>query len=242
MAENEESWDRIAAAYQADVDYPTDTAHYGPGVPLERELRLIGDVAGRRVLELGCGGGQAAVAFVRAGAHTIAIDASAAQLAHARRLADEHGVKIELHHGDLADLAFLRADSVDVAYSAGTFAEVADLDRVFRQVHRVLRPAAMLVFSYEHPMSWCVGRGSPNEQGEPGALLVRRSYFASEPMAIDRHGERFIVHPRTIADVFGALSRAAYRVEVIVEPEPEGTNGPPLVPSTIIWRARKEGV
>ncbi len=62
---NTEAWDRSAAAYQAAVDLPLDVAHYGPDVSDESELRLLGDVSGRRVLELGCGAGQASIAFAR---------------------------------------------------------------------------------------------------------------------------------------------------------------------------------
>ncbi len=121
-----------------------------------------------------------------------------------------------------------------------------DLDRVFRQVHRVLRPAAAFAFSYEHPMSTCLARDA--EVGGPGTLPlgrleVRRSYFETGPVTIERHGERFRIWPRTVGDVFAALGRAGFRVEVIAEPPPVRTSDPgPAVPSTIIWRARKEGV
>ena len=55
---NTESWDRIAAQRAAST--PSDVVQYGPDGPGEDDLRLIGDVAGKRVLDLGCGDGQAA--------------------------------------------------------------------------------------------------------------------------------------------------------------------------------------
>lgn len=243
---NTEAWDRVAVRYQAGLDLPLDVAHYGPDVPTERDLRLCGDVAGKRVLELGCGAGQASIAFARQGAHAIAVDASEAQLAHGRALATREEVRVEWHHGDLADLAFLRADSIDLTFSAYALGEVEDLDRVFRQVHRVLRPTAHFVFSYEHPMSLCLGR----EPAEPppgglalGRLEVRRSYFDPGPVPVERLGETFEIWPRSVGDVFAALGRAGFRVEVIAEPAPvESSDTGPAVPSTIIWRTRKEGV
>ena len=243
---NTEAWDRCAAAYQAAIDLPLDVAHYGPDVPDESELHLIGDVAEKRVLELGCGAGQASIAFAGQGAHAIAVDTSRAQLAHGRALAAKAEARVEWHECDLADLAFLRADSIDLAFSAYALGEVEDLDRVFRQVHRVLRPAGAFVFSYEHPFSMCLGR-EPAAAG-PGALALGRlevtsSYFETGPVTIERHGERFEIWPRTIADVFAALGRAGFKVEVIAEPPPVRTSDPgPAVPSTIIWRTRKEGV
>src|SRR5450432_1100511 len=148
---NTQAWDNLAA--KAPVGERLDTVSYGPEMPSERELRLLGDVRGKRVLDLGCGSGQASIAFARQGAHAIALDASARQLERARRLAEVEEVRVEWHRSDLADLAFLRADSVDLAFSAHAIAEVEDLDRVFRQVHRVLVPGAAFVFSYEHPVA-----------------------------------------------------------------------------------------
>jgi len=75
------------------------------------------------------------------------VDFSAEQLAFARRLADRESVRIELREGDLADLAFLRAETIDLVFSAYAFGFVEDLGRVFRQVHRVLKGDAALVFS-----------------------------------------------------------------------------------------------
>jgi hypothetical protein len=49
--------------------------------------------------------------------------------------------------------------------------------------------------------------------------------------------------PRTIADVFSALHRAGYRVDALLEPEPVQSSDPgPTAPTSVIWRARKEGL
>ena len=54
---NRRSWNTVSASYQAERRISTDDVHYGPLAPGERELRLLGDVAGRCVIEIGCGGG-----------------------------------------------------------------------------------------------------------------------------------------------------------------------------------------
>lgn len=243
-ADNQAGWDRWSAAYQAGAMLPTDVVTYGPDIATERELRLLGDVSGKRVLELGCGGGQCAIALARQGAIAIGVDASAEQLAHARALSTREGVKIELRHGDLADLAFLRADSVDLVLSSYALGYVADVARVFRQVHRVLRVGAPLVFSLEHPAAYLV-----DPDGE-SPRTVTRSYFDTTP--VDRAplpGVELTSYPHTVADLVMALVRSSYRVDTLVEPAP--TSGGPrsqhwhetmhLVPRTLIVRARKEG-
>lgn len=230
----------------------TDVARYGPDIPTETEFRLCGNLEGKRVLELGVAA-AASIGFAQQGAHAIAVDSSGERLGELRRLADEAEVKVELHESDLADIAFVRADSIDLAFSSYAFDSVDDLNRVFRQVHRVLRQECPLVFSLAHPAY----RMIDDTAEEP--LLVRRSYFdhrqpdpAPAPTA---EGEPPAEPPpptfhRTISDLFTGLSRANFRVDTILEPEP-ASSGPrspewhdtfKYVPRTLIIRARKEGI
>jgi SAM-dependent methyltransferase len=239
---NIESWDRVAA--RRGEASGADVVQYGPDLPTETELRLCGDLSGRRVLDLGCGAGENAITMARSGAHVIALDVSPAQLALGRRLADAAEVRVEWHKSDAADLAFLRADSIDLALATGVLHEIEDLDRVLRQVHRVLRPGSAFVFSHDHPMRLAIGREGGTVPGvlPLGRLEVRRSYFDSAPVVATRDEEPIQLWPRTIADVFSALHRAGYRVDVLLEPEPVQSSDPgPSSPTTVIWRARKEG-
>ena len=242
--DNAAAWDRHAAGYQAGAQLPTDVAHYGPDIGTEADYRLLGDLKGKRVLELGCGGAQCSIAFAKQGATAIGIDFSAEMLAFAKRLCEREEVKVELRHGDLADLAFLRADSIDLAFSAYAFGFVEDLNRVFRQVHRVLRTGAPLVFSLPHPSYHLIDGDHPDQP-----LLVRRSYFDREPVEYERHGAVFTEYHHTVADLHTALTRASYAVDTVLEPQPTGS-GPRsqhweeafrYVPRTLIVRARKQG-
>ena len=72
--------------------------------------RLLGTLTGRRILDLGCAGGAAAVEFARGGATVLAVDDTAERVEATRALAERNEVRFEVHHSDLAELAFLRAD------------------------------------------------------------------------------------------------------------------------------------
>jgi SAM-dependent methyltransferase len=197
--------------------------------PTDQELRLLGDLQGKRVLDLGCRSGAGAVTFAQHGAIVIALDAADTHIARARARAEQAEVKVEWRIGDLADLAFLRAESIDAAFSAFSVAEVDDVSRLFRQVQRVLKPNAPFVFSYEHPMSICIGAGD----------AISRSYFDPGPIDVERDGEPVRIHVRDIGDVFTELGRAGFRVDTILEPRPETPGA--RIPEAIVWRARKEG-
>lgn len=241
--DNAAAWDRHAAAYQAGAQLPTDVAHYGPDIGTEADFRLLGDLKGKRVLELGCGGAQCSIAFAKQGATAIGVDFSAEMLAFARRLCEREEVKVELRQGDLADLAFLRADSIDLVFSAYAFGYVEDLNRVFRQVHRVLKVGAPLVFSLPHPAYDMID----DDADQP--LLVRRSYFDPSPIEYEWNGIAFTDYHHTLSDLYTGLVRASYRVDTILEPAPTHV-GPRsefwretfrYVPRTLVIRARKEG-
>jgi len=196
--------------------------------------RLLGDVARKRVLELGCADGTRAVELARAGATVITVDPDPGAVLGTRRRAESAEVRVEVHTGDLADLAFLRGDSVDLAFAEGSLAGLADLDRLFRQVHRVLRAGASFAFSLPHPFAALVERESEPE----GALPLSRPRLAGSYFDDDRPGGAV---PR-IADVFARLGRVGFHVDTILEPEPAPTaRGRALVPQLVAWRARKVG-
>jgi ubiquinone/menaquinone biosynthesis C-methylase UbiE len=200
---------------------------YGPDGPAERDVHLVGHVEGKRVLDLGCGDGSAAVTLAQQGAVVIAVDSNEARLARARHRAAEAEVRVEFRAEDLADLAFLRADSVDVVFSAFAVDTVEDAARVFRQVQRVLKPNAHFVFSHAHPFSLCLHEGK-----------VARSYLDTGPVTVMRWGEPITVYPRGLGETFTDLARAGFRIETLLE---QTGGAGTQVPSTAVWRARKEG-
>lgn len=222
-----------------------DALAYGPDIGTEADFRLLGNLTGKRVLDLGCGAGQNLVVMAKQGAHAIGLDFSPEQLAAARRLSEQEKVRAELHRGDLAELVFLRAESIDAVFSAYALALVTDLNRVFRQVHRVLKQGAPLVFSMPHPAAHLIDDDDPSQP-----LLIRRSYFDRTSVNYDWEGLPLSAHHHTLSDLFTGLSRANFRVDTVLEPEPtaQGRRTPHWrdvyhwVPRTLVMRARKEGI
>jgi ubiquinone/menaquinone biosynthesis C-methylase UbiE len=118
---------------------------------IEEHLHLLGEVSGRRVLELGFTESCSAVELASRGAVVIAVDPSSSRVEAVRTVAAEEAVRLELHHGELADLAFLQADTVDMVVADGSLDEVTDPDRLLRQANRVLRSDGLLLLALRHP-------------------------------------------------------------------------------------------
>ncbi|MDR1441350.1 MAG: class I SAM-dependent methyltransferase [Bifidobacteriaceae bacterium] len=209
----------------------------------ESQAHLLGDVAGQRVLEVGCGAAQGARWAAGAGAQVVGIDLSFGMLSVGRRLGSDG---FTLAQADAAALPF--ADSAfDLAFSAfGALPHVPSVADVYAEVARVLRPGGRWVFSTDHPFAW-VFPDSP----DPAELWVNHSYFDREPY-FERAATGELAYTQyhaTLADHFTGLSRAGFVVDYLAEPEwtksaaadaewtawsrPRGA----LVPSTIIIAA-----
>ena len=226
------------AAFPANAELPLDVVVYGPDVADESSLRILGPVESKRILVLGLGRGHTAVALALQGAHVIGVDHHLDRLDASRALADAHEVRLELHHGGLAELSFVRADTIDAALSVHELGRTEDIDRVLRQVNRVLRTGAAMVCSLPHPAHLML------DDAQPGPPRVVRAYADRSTRTT---GEARI-HPRTISEVVSSFGRANFRVDALLEPpvqhdepSPFWTETMTLVPTTLIVRGRKDG-
>jgi ubiquinone/menaquinone biosynthesis C-methylase UbiE len=104
----------------------------------------LGDVAGLRVLDFGCGHGMASVVLARRGAHVTAFDLSPGYLREARRRAEANAVSVDLVQADghrlpLADASFDRVLGNAVLHHLDTLTAA-------RELYRILRPGGLAVF------------------------------------------------------------------------------------------------
>ncbi len=207
-------WNENSAYYQQDADIQVKNAHYGPYSPDEDKLQLLGDIRGKKILELGCGGGQCSVAFAREGAISTGVDFSSAQLKFAKKLAKEHKVNVNFVKGDIQTLPSFLSNSFDIVFSAFAFIYIKDLTKCFKEAHRVLKPNGLFVFSTEHPFS-AIFRQKTQK--------VKRSYFLTgkyekKTERPDGSKHTFVIYRRKVSEIFNSLIEAGFTVNKILEP------------------------
>ena len=181
-------------------------------------MRLIGTIAGRRAVDLGCGAGQNAIALSRMGASVTAIDFSVNQLAQAQQLAVESEANIRFLKRDITNLAGLADNSFDLALSACAMAFVPDLDDAFAETFRILKKGGRFILSVMHPLQYILDGGE--------ADLTFNSTFPFRPRLLkwrwDFSGARarFQHYLRSVSEYHNALVAVGLIVTRIIEPKP----------------------
>jgi SAM-dependent methyltransferase len=135
---------RAASLFHPEALRFSDDAWLGHETWIRPAFERLGDVAGRRVLDLGCGHGMASVVLARRGAHVTAFDLSPGYLAEAGRRAEANGVQVHLVRGAGECLPFADA-SFDRIWGNAVLHHF-DLRAAGRELHRVLAPSGLAVF------------------------------------------------------------------------------------------------
>lgn len=102
-------------------------------------LQRLGDLKGKRVLDIGCGLGEASVAFALLGAEVTTTDLSPGMVAAAKKLAQHHNVQLTGLVG-AAEQLDLPPNSFDVIYTANTLHHLADMPAFLASAARLLAP------------------------------------------------------------------------------------------------------
>ncbi|HEX7738711.1 MAG TPA: class I SAM-dependent methyltransferase [Marmoricola sp.] len=216
---NRADWDAYADEYQATHgEFLGDEGFlWGPEGVREDDVRALGEVADRDVLELGCGAGQCSRWVLAHGGRPVGLDVSMRQLQHSVRIDDAHGTRVPVVCAGAAQIPF-GDDTFDVVFSAfGALQFIADADALVRGIARVLRPGGRFAFSITHPTRWMF----PDDPEEDG-LVASQSYWDRTPyVEVDdvTGATRYVEHHRTIGDWVRALSAAGFALRDLIEPE-----------------------
>lgn len=203
-------YDSFAEAYAAETENNLVNAYYArPAM-----LALAGDVAGRRILDAGCGSGPLSAALRDRGAVVTGIDVSAGMLTLARR---RLGDGVDLHVVDLNDRLPFDDGAFDDVVASLVLHYLEDWGPTLAELRRVLRPGGRLIASVDHPFVAYTFQ-------EP-----RPDYFATTSYTFDWTFNGQSV-PRSVPMRFwckplhamtDAFTTAGFRVSVISEPQPD---------------------
>ena len=241
---NREHWDKTSDSYQAyhGVEISRVPDAWGMWRIPESQLRLLPDIVGKDVLELGCGAGQWSVWLAQHGARVTGLDLSERQLSHARRSAAAASVDVTWVQGSAESLPFDNA-TFDLVLSDHGAMSWGDPDRTLPEVARVLRPGGILVFCATSPLfaiCWSDQIDGPDER-------LRRDYFA---LYREAEGEGAVTFNLPYGEWVRRFRAHGLSIDALVEPRPDegatSTFFPDAAewarrwPAEVIWKVRRE--
>ncbi|MFF6993243.1 methyltransferase domain-containing protein [Streptomyces sp. NPDC010273] len=201
----------FAEAYTAANETNLVNAHY------ERPamLALAGDVAGRRILDAGCGSGALFAALRDRGAMVSGFDASAVMLELARR---RLGDGADLQVADLSSPLPYADDTFDDVVASLVLHYLEDWGPALAELRRILRPGGRLIASVDHPFAVNLIHREAGREAEC-------NYFDTTKWTVEwtvgGHTALVSRWNRPLHAMVEAFTEAGFRITVISEPEPD---------------------
>jgi SAM-dependent methyltransferase len=197
-------YDGFAEAYAAETESSLLNGYYArPAI-----LDLAGDVAGRRILDVGCGAGPLFEELRDRGALVTGVDPSAKMLELARK---RLGDGAALRQADLKDPLPYPDDAFDDAVACLVLHYLEDWSAPLAELRRVLVPGGRLIVAVNHPFVYKLS-------------YPDRNYFATHEYAEEwtLSGQSAVLKlwHRPLHAITGAFTEAGFRITVVNEPLP----------------------
>lgn len=183
---------------------------------------MFPDLAGMRVLDLGCGyGWHCRYAAERGAASVLGLDASERMIGEAKRR--NGAAQITYQICKLEDYSY-PAGCFDLVISNLALHYIADLEGIYRRVHRTLLPGGLFLFNIEHPV-FTAGVGQDwvyDGAGVPVYWPVDR-YYEPGPRETLFLGQKVVKQHHTLTQILNGLIRTGFCIEQVEEavPSPE---------------------
>lgn len=180
------------------------------------EIRaMLPDLVGKRVVDLGCGGGWVSRWMREQGAASVlGLDLSQNMIARAK--ADTADDAITYRIADLDTLELPEA-AFDLAYSALTFHYVQDFGRLVRAIRRMLVPGGHLVFTIEHPIFMAAAHPHWIRDEDGRKTWPVNRYSLEGERRTDWFVKGVLKYHRTIGTTLNALIDADFQIRRVKE-------------------------
>lgn len=183
-------------------------------------LRILEIKAGETVLDLGCGAGFFSREFHRHGAKVIGVDISRTLIEEAMKTSPR---EIDYRVGSAAKLGFIKSASVDKAAIILAIQNIDDMQGVFNECARVLKPGGKLVLVLNHP-AFRIPKHSSWGWDEEKKIQYRRldQYMSETKVKIQMHPgsqprDYTITFHRPLQVYFKALRKAGFCIRTLEE-------------------------
>jgi SAM-dependent methyltransferase len=201
-------YDSLAEAYTADTDAGIQNAYYArPAI-----VDLAGDVAGRRILDAGCGSGPLFTALRDRGAIVTGFDSSTKMVELARR---RLGADAALQVADLASPLPFPDGAFDDVIASLVLHYLEDWTAPLTELRRVLRTGGRLIVAVDHPFAI-----HAIQRLDGRRTNYFETYNWTEEWTMGGQTAVMSFWNRPLHAMTDAFTAADFRISVISEPQP----------------------
>jgi ubiquinone/menaquinone biosynthesis C-methylase UbiE len=227
--DSKKTWNACGEAFDR---YTSTEDSFSDNIERPAIERLIGEIQGRRALDLGCGSGAYSHWLMARGAQVLGVDVSETMISLAASKGSKLEVRADFCIADLNKPLPLDDDLFDIVLTATALHYVEKLEELMREVRRVMKRGASFVASVLHPIATA---RFPVDSEATDIKWQSRSewetkYFGHSRRTIETpwmgfapirdEGQHITCYHHTTADYFGAIQSAGLRVTALCEPEP----------------------
>lgn len=148
-AREDTSWGKVASWYDSHLETSKETYHEKVVYP--NLLRLLGEVKGKKILDLACGQGQFIRMLAQAGANLIGVDLGKELIEIAEKKNGPYKFHVHYFASPSHDLYMIKSGTQDIAVCVLALQNIEKLADTIKEVSRVLAQGGMLYMVINHP-------------------------------------------------------------------------------------------
>ena len=230
-----ECWERVADEWVGHAD----SNDYRNQLLMPLTLRMLGDVSGQRILDLGCGEGGYARELARRGAAVVGVDGSERLIAVARQRTAATGLDGKYVCANASRMEEIASGTFDLVLAAMSLMDVEDYPGAVAEAHRVLRAGGELLMSITHPCFMPpVSHWVKDQAGQARFFAVDRYFDRGgwEERITPRFTAPVIRRHRPLEDYVTAALEAGFALRELREPTVTGDD---LKKSPRFWKLQR---
>jgi SAM-dependent methyltransferase len=247
LKQNQTAWNQAASRWVGKTALPV----WGPFAVGRDRPDLIGEIAGKTFVEIGCGSGHSIHYLIERGAaHVIGVDLSDQQIAYAQETNREaiSAGKVALYTMPMEQ--YLTINPVDTVFSIYGIGWTVNPEQTFRNIAAYLKPGGRLVWSWEHPVY-------AHARCEHDQVVMESSYYDEQPHEVEawaaqNNKSAITISTRPLSTWFQIMRTNGFEMIEFLEPAPldieEKHRNPQkyysipkasIIPATMIFVCRK---